>query len=104
MKIFEIAMFIAVILAVVLYRVNKAYRYRKWAEERAKETAKLYRYHYDYATYDTYERVECECGYVATDSKYSGEFIKRRSYYENRICPCCKKRWETVDEHGWWRW
>ena len=104
MKIFEIVMFTAVVLAIVLYRVNKAYKNRKLLEQRAKETAKLYRYHYDYAAYDTYERVECECGYVATDNIYSGDFIKRRSFYEDCICPCCGKRWKTVDEKGWWRW
>ena len=100
MKIFEIVMFIAVIFILIVCTARKIKR----KQEISKETAKLYRYHYDYAAYDTYERVECECGYVATDSIYSGDFIKRRSYYENRICPCCKKRWKTVDEHGWWRW
>jgi hypothetical protein len=91
MKNFEIAIFIAVILAVVLYRVNKAYRYRKWLEQRAKETAEIWRVYEEYNAYDGFENIQCECGY---SKELRGIWLMQTDeYWEGKICPCCGRRW-----------
>lgn len=99
MKIFEIVIFVAVILAVVLYRVNKAYREYKWRKERAKQTAKLRLEYRNRPPYDQYRVIKCNCGYIAEDG--SKNWIKKRRYYENDICPCCGRRWKTVEDEDW---
>ncbi len=91
MKPFAIILFIAVILALAIRKVVKDRQKAKWREERANETIELRRVFKDYNAYDTFEYIQCGCGY---SERLGGIWvIQEREYWEGKICPCCGRRW-----------
>ncbi len=99
-----VLLFVVAIVAIATVLIIHKVKELRWRKARAKETAMLRREWYDYTAYNSYERVICQCGYIAEDTIYSGDFVKRRSLYENRICPHCGRRWKTPDDGSWNRW
>lgn len=95
MKPFAIILFIAVIIALTIRKIKEI----RWRKERAKQTAKLRLNYRNYTAYDTYRIVVCECGHIAEDESWN--WIKKRRYYEDYICPCCGRRWKTVEDEDW---
>ena len=95
MKPFAIILFIAVILALVVRKIKEI----RWRKARAKETAKLRLEYRSRPPYDQYRVIKCECGYIAEDGSWN--WIKKRRYYEKDICPCCGRRWKTVEDEDW---
>lgn len=95
MKPFAITLFIAVILALTIRKIKE----NRWKRARAKQTANLRLEYRNRPPYDQYRVIKCNCGYIAEDG--SKNWIKKRRFYENEVCPCCGRRWKTVEDEDW---
>jgi hypothetical protein len=84
-KIFEIVIFIAVILALAILLL------RKGNADNEIKTAELRRTYKEYNAYDGFEYIECECGY---SKELNGIWLLQSDeYWENQRCPCCGRCW-----------
>lgn len=85
MKIFEIVIFVAVILALAILLL------RKGEADNEPKTAELRRVYKDYNAYHSIEYIECECGY---SKELRGIWlVQSDEFWESQRCPCCGRRW-----------
>lgn len=91
-----VLLFVTIIIAITITWIIRKIKRIRWQKARAKETAML-----RLDDYNNYRIIKCECGYIAEDG--SKNWIKKRRYYENYICPCCGRTWKTID-NGDWSW
>jgi hypothetical protein len=88
-KIFEIVIFVAVILALAILFLRKDEDNEPKTNE--PKTAELRRVYKDYNAYHSIEYIECECGY---SKELRGIWlVQSDEFWESQRCPCCSRRW-----------